>query len=239
MYYGFGMQQGTESWAEQQERIRQNQMAQREHELAMKNAGRPDRPAWESLLNSDGTMKGQFLLGDGNLDTRFLDRMREEGLRGADTQSKWAQLANQQLDTRQLAQRDQLARQQAGQQSQAMNQLAMTGGLRGGAGERMAGRMANQSLLEKQRMARQAGDQRLNISMKDEQNRLSNLANLGSAEMQVAGFNRDTQKYNIDNALKETLAKRAADINFYNEDMRAWAAERTAAATPSGGGGKK
>lgn len=204
----------------------------------LKNIGRPDRPAWESLLGQDGLMKEQYQLGAGGMQTGFLDRMRDQALRDPGQQSQWRQLAGQQLDQRQAAQGDQLARQQAGQQSQAMNRLAMTGGLRGGAGERMAGAGANNALLEQQRLARQGNQQRLGLDVQDEQNRLQGLSQLGNAEMQVGGFNRDTQKYNIDKALQDTLQKRASDLNFYNEDMRAWAAERTAQATPSGGGKK-
>lgn len=234
-----GPQRGTPEWAEAEERRRENDIRQKEHELAMKNAGRPDRPEWESQLGKDGLLKGNLQLDSGGLQTGFLDRMRTEGLRDPGSQSAWGALANQQIDRQQLSQRDQLGRQQAGQMGQAINNLAMQGGIRGSAGERMAGRMANQGLMQQQQMARQAGDQRMNVSMQDEQNRLRNLSNLGQAEMGVAGFNQGTQKYNIGNALQENLAKRAADVNFYNEDMRAWAAERTAAATPSGGGGKK
>ena len=120
-----------------------------------------------------------------------------------------------------------------------MNRLAMNGGLRGGAGERMAGRLADQGLLAQQQNARAANGQRLDISAQDEQNRLSNLANLGTAELQVAGHNRAGEQFNIGNTIADINARRQFDQNNYNQDMQAWAARKTAEATPSGGGGKK
>lgn len=202
---------------------------------AIANIGRPDRPEWEGILGSDGKIRSDLQLSDGGLNTGFLDRMREEGMRDAGTQSQWAQIANQQLDQQQLGQRDSLARQQAGQQSQAMNRLAMNGGLRGGAGERMAGRLADQGLLAQQQNARSANDQRLNISAQDEQNRLSNLANLGNAELQVGNYNRAGEQFNIGNTLNDINAKRQFDMNNYNKEMEVWSARKTAEAQPSGG----
>ena len=205
----------------------------------LKNLDRPDRPAWESMLGDDGLMKTPYQLGEGGLQTDYLGKMREQALRDPGEASQWRQLMGQRLD-QQMAQRgDQLAQQQAGQQAQAMNRLAMTGGLRGGAGERMGQQAATQGLLAQQRLAREGMGQRLGLDIQDEQNRLKGLSQLQAAELGTAGFRRGTQQYNIDKALQDVLQKRAADMSAYKEQMGAWGAEKTAAATPSGGGGKK
>lgn len=219
-------EEGTPSLAKKHEQA----LTQKERELELKNVGRPDRPEWDSLLGEDGMMDKKYQLGD-TLNRDFMGQMREDGLRKPGEASAWRNMMDQQVD-RQAGQAS------AGAQSQtqnAMSQMAMMGGLRGGAAERMAGRGVNQANLAKQNVL----GQRLNLDLQDEQMRKGDLKSLGDAEMNVANFDRQGQQFNIGNTLNENLQKRAESTNAYNEQMRAWAAEKTAAATPSGGGGKK
>lgn len=130
------------------------------------------------------------------------------------------------------AQRDNLAKATAGQAQQAKNQLAMSGGLRGGAGERLQANAMNQNLTGGQGIAR-------NLAIADEQKRMQAVGQLPGQEIAQATFDRDTSKYNIDKPLFEILQKRANDASQYNEQMAAWGAEKTAAATPASSGGKK
>lgn len=192
--------------------------------------GRPDRPAWESLLGPDGLMQSQYQLQD-NLNTQFLDRMREGALRAPGEASPWRNLMEQQIQ-------NQAGQAAAGAQAQtqnALSQMAMVGGLRGGSAERIAQRGAQQATMAQQDVL----GQRLGLDIQDEKMRQQQLAQLGDAEMNVANFGRQGQQFNIQTALNENLQKRAEAINAYNEQMRAYGSERTAAATPSGGGGKK
>jgi len=195
-----------------------------------KYAGRPDRPEFESMLGPEGMIKEQYQLQN-NLDPRYLEQMRQDGLRQPGEQSQWRKLMEQKVQ----GQAGQAMANAQGQTSNAMSNMAMKGGLRGGAAERMAGRGAQQAL--------QAGQgvlgQRLGLDIADEQMRGQQLGALGQAEMGAAGFQRAGDQFNIQNSLNDVLQKRASDINAYNEEMRAWAAERTAASTPSSGGGKK
>jgi len=197
---------------------------------AKKNINRPDRPEFESLLGADGLIGKQYQVG-GELNADYLNQMREDGLRKPGEQSQWRQLMEQKVQ----GQAGQAMANAQGQTANAMSNMAMKGGLSGGAAERMAGRGAQGAL--------QAGQgvlgQRLGLDIQDEQMRQGQLQSLGNAEMGAATFNRQGNQFNIQNSLNDVLQNRASDINSYNEEMRAWAAERTAAATPSSGGGKK
>jgi len=116
----------------------------------------------------------------------------------------------------------------------AMDRLASNGGLRSGAGERLGRQGALQGLLAQQRVRQQG----LDYDIADNQNRLGALQNLGQQELAAADFSRNIQEGNINRTLQETTQKRFADLESYREQMQAWAAERTADATPSGGGKK-
>lgn len=221
---------GTQEWADAEARKRADELARKEHEQALKMAGSPKRPEWESLLGQDGLMKDQYQIND-VLNTGFLDQMRQDNLRGAGTPSAWRNLMEQNVQ-RQAG--DASANMQA-QGANAMSNLAMMGGLRSGSAERMASKFGNQAALAQQNVL----GQRLNLDVQDEQMRQQGLQNLGQMELGTAQYQTGVQQANVGNALNETLQKRADNINAYNEQMRAWASERTAAATPSSGGGKK
>lgn len=188
-----------------------------------KNKGRPDRPAFDSLLGQDGLI-GQPYQIQNQLTQGALGQLQQEAMRAPGDPSQWRQLMDQQV----IGQAGQAAAGAQSQMQNAMSNLAMRGGLRSGAGERMAQQAANQAT-----MARQGAlGQRLGLDIQDEQMRQQMLAQAGQRQMGAAEFD-------IKNSLNEVLQKRAEDINAYNEQMRAWASERTAAATPSGGGGGK
>lgn len=193
--------------------------------------GKPRRPVWDSLLNQQGVLQNQYQLQD-TLDTGFLDQMRADALRGPGEQSAWRQLMEQNVQ-RQAG--EAMASGQAQTQA-ALSNLAMRGGVGSGTAERVAAQGAQAGLQAGQNVL----GQRLQLDIQDEANRMQGLRDLGQAEMGAAQFQQGTQQFNIQNALNEVLQRRAADINTYNEQMRAWAAERTARATPSSGGsGKK
>ncbi len=187
------------------------------------SGGKPLAKQFVSLLDpSTGQLKDAYQL-QGEVDPRALEGMREEAFRQGP--SAWRNMEE-------ASQKDKLAQATAGQMAAAKNQLAMSGGLRGGAAERLAGQGMQAKLAGGQNISR-------DLSIADEQKRLQALSALPQAELAQAGFERDTSKYNIDKSLFEVLQKRASDVNQYNEQMRAWASEKTAAASPSGGGGGK
>lgn len=185
--------------------------------------GRPERPKWESLIGADGLMQQPYQLTD-RYDTGALDQLRQDALRAPGDQSRFRQLQEAKLAD--------LNAQAQGQTQAAMNQLASRGGLRSGAAERLAMSGARNALEQGQNM-------RLNLDLQDEQSRMQNLGALNQANLQAAQAQQGVQQYNIGTALNDIFQKRYADTDAYKEQLRAWGSERTAAATPSGGGGKK
>lgn len=181
--------------------------------------GRPMTPGYVSIGDDiTGLLKDPYNLKN-NLNTEALDQLRAETLRQGP--SKWAQLQA-------VTQGDQIAKQNASNIQAAQNNLAATGGLRGGAAERLQTAGANSSLMASQNM-------RQNLATQDEQNRMTNLRALPGMEQSAAQYQNDINKYNIEGAKNEMLQRRAFDVNNYNEAMRGWAAQKAAAATPSGG----
>jgi len=186
--------------------------------------GKPILKDFESNIDPNtGLLRTQYQTKD-VLNRQGLAAMRGEALRDPGTMSRWGQMATNQA-------RNQMTQQVAGQQQQATNQLAMQGGLRTGARERLASQGMRSQL--------EGGQQALgNVQMQDEQNRQKWLQMLPGQELAAANYDTGVQDTNINRAGSEITQGRLWDTNRYNEAMRAWGAEKTAAATPRSGGKK-
>lgn len=173
--------------------------------------------------------------------------------------SQWAQLALQknQLDTQNL--KDSAARQAVTSGNAAYNQIAMNGGARSGAQNRIGYNMGSALLQAKQQAQRAGMANDLGVQTTDEQNRLANLKGFQAAEAGMNNYNLDigkyntgllndaqlknlsakseVKKYNIQNALTEGNAARDYDKFNYEEYNKKWAAGKQAQATASSGGG--
>ena len=203
--------------------------AQMQADAAAYNA-KPADLEFQSLRDSDGMLKPQYQ-AQSSLNTGYLDQMREDHLRGPGEQSTWRML-----------QQDKINREAGNVQSnlqnrtqQALDQQAMRGGVGRGAAERIGQQGVQQSLNAQQQIFGQG----LEADLQDEQLRQQGLANLGNAEIGAAQNQQQIQQFNIQNSLNDVTQERAFDSNKYNQDMQAWAARQTAAATPSSSGGKK
>lgn len=192
--------------------------------------GKPRDLRFNSQLKGDSTIRDSLALRN-NVDTRALERMRQEGLRDPGQASAWRNLIDQQI-TRQAGD---VGIQQQQAQQQALDNMAMRGGVSQGAQERLMQAGVGQNLAAQQNIF----SNRLNADLQDEQMRQQQLGNLQQQEMAFGGMQNALDAENRNAAQSELLQKRAFDVNQYNEKMRAWAAQKTAAATPSGGGGKK
>ena len=179
--------------------------------------GKPLTPAFQGILNSDGTLQSQYQLGNGGYDSSGLDAMKAEALRTGPSQ--WAQM-------QQASQANQLAKNQAGQLAGGLSSMASQGGLGSGSRERLIQNSMKQGLMNRQ-------DLNSSIANQDEQKRMQMLSQLPQAQLAAAQFNQNTQKANIGTALNDITQKRAFDTNNYNQQMQAWGAAKTAAATPS------
>lgn len=180
--------------------------------------GRPKLPEYTSINDpATGLPKQQYQTQD-VLDMRGINAARDEALRTPGSMSKWRELA-------QADESNRLAQAQQGQLSQARNQLAMSGGLRSGAGERLANQSMQSGLAARQNLGSQ-------MAMQDETNRQKWLSLLPGMEQNVANYKTGIQDTNIGRGLQDISGQRAWDMGRYNEGMRAWAAAQTANAMP-------
>lgn len=183
----------------------------RQNEMIMRNNQRPDQIQFDDMRGVDGNMRSQFQLQDPG-GRQGLGLIRDEATRTGP--SAWAQLQQGQ-------QMDQLAQQGQGRLQQGMNQMAMQGGLRGGAGERMATANLRQQLTGGQGI-------RAGIANQDHQRQWQAMSALPGAELQDAQFQRNTERFNIEAAIEQQRRQQEAAMKNYEEQMQAWAAEQTA-----------
>jgi hypothetical protein len=149
--------------------------------------------------------------------------------------SPWAQLQNQKLALEQSGLMDSAAKQQMQAAAQNQAQLAMTGGLSGGARERMARMGARDLMMARQGISRQGAMGRMGIQEQDLARKESLLGTFANAEQRA-------QEMNL-GSLKEDINRKAMfESGRYGEQMKAWAAKQSAdaqRAAASKSGGKK
>lgn len=214
----------------------------------MERDGSPFKPEFHSLIDpSTGKLHQQYQANIAGLDPASWEayqKYRTEGLREAGALSPWAKLQMEKQAAEQAQARDQAARQAMTAQSQAMSQLAMRGGLGGGARTSLAKGLGRDLLTQRQATARQGIMERLGISSEDERSRQQALQSLAGTEADIGKYNKQLEaqqtQFNLQNLLRDVEGRRAYEMGTYSEQMKKWAAERQAQATErSGGGGGK
>jgi len=154
----------------------------------------------ENPSMQNGSLRPDLKLG--SYDPRGLQQLRSDALRAPGTQSAWGGMALQQQKLGEQNQLGQSAQQNASGLASARSQLASTGGLRGGAATRMAMQGANQGALGTQNIRGQGAQDRLSLSMQDEQNRRQDLSGLAGQEAAYQA----PDKFNIGNTLQQNAA---------------------------------
>jgi len=110
------------------------------------------------------------------LDNRALDALHGYAL--SDGPSPWLKLATEKQQADEATQLDRTAQQSAGAQAQAMDSIAMRGGLRGGSAENLARQSMENTLLGQQGVRAQGATQRLGLGMDDENRKMDILKGL-------------------------------------------------------------
>lgn len=177
--------------------------------------GRPILRDFDSQLTNSGMIKDVYQMQN-TMDKRALGAARQEALRDPGTMSRWGQMALTQAQ-------NQNAAQNAGQLQQAQNQLAMQGGLRTGARERLASQGMQQQLRGNQSALG-------NIQMQDELNRQKWLQMMPGMELQAAQYDTTIQDRNIGRSLDELRQGRDFDKYRYGQAMTAWGADKSSEA---------
>lgn len=189
---------------------------------------------WQGAAGQDpNSILGAGLQANTKLATGGYDRLSQDALRTGP--SAWRGMMDKQMEQRHALATDNLTQQQAGQKASAMNSLAMRGGLRGGSAERLAQGNQAQGLLARQGLARQGMADSLQADIQDESGRKSDLQSLLGQDLSRGQFAAQQQQFNIGNSLKEMQSKRDFEASQQAEKMKAWAAQKTAAAASDGG----
>jgi len=189
----------------------------------------PVRPNRTDLFDSGGINLSDKLIPKDNMNRDFLNNMRTEGNRAGGDPSQWRTLMGQQLGQQKLGAQDTLARQNAAQLSQAQNQIGARG-VGSGSRERVGSAGIGQGLGSAQGLERFYGGKGSELDIKDEALRQADLKALGQAELGVGVYDQSRKQYDISNTLKQHQINRAADLEAYNEAMRAWGTDKTARA---------
>ena len=163
-------------------------------------------------------------------DPTAMNAFRQEALRTGP--SKYAQLSGAQQDALNLNAKSSAAGTSAGQTATANSNLAMTGGLDSGARERVQTN-ANKNLLDmNQKIDQTTANNKMQIGMNDEQNRVSQLSQVPGMQNQQ----NQASEFNINNAVNEGNSANLYKANIYNQQMKGWAAGQQSNATANSGG---
>lgn len=181
-------------------------------------ASMPKLEAYQGI----STLPGQGMLTARTLSGADIQRQMAE--------SPWLKMAFQRQEDEQARLMDQAARQQAGALAGARTNLAMRGGLRGGAAERMAtaGAENTANLMQQQRQAGAVERGQLGMQGADLASRIGQF-NIGQQTGADVG--------NLQTRLADLAARERRKLFQYGEGMKGYAAGKTAEGIESSGGG--
>lgn len=188
-----------------------------------------DRPGQIPYLAMD---PGQLTLGN-NFNRGALDAYRQEAMRTGP--SKYSRIAMGQLDRDVLGMRANAKSGAQGAAAAARSQLAMRGGLTGGAAERVSKSAADSAINAAQNAEASGAKGRAMISMEDEKDRMSGLGQLNGMELGAAQFGHSVDEGNMNRMIGENTRRNMYNQNLYNQQMTAWASGKQAQATANSG----
>lgn len=218
--------------------------AARMAELGYNPDGSPMAPEWAdlgSVLDEEGNLRSEFQLQENVLDPSGIAGYGQlEEFATGTGQSPWAMAAQERLGIEESQQRESAQRGAQGATAQAQSQLAMRGGLSGGARERIAMGGAKESLAARQGVAGQAMLGRADIGMQDaaaKQAALKGFVGLGAdIEQFNVGQRTGAEQFNIGTRLEELSGERGFELGIYEQEVKKWAAEKKSEAAGQAGG---
>lgn len=178
----------------------------------------PDRPDYMSSVDSSGHLLDQYSLMKSDIGKTMSSRATSTEA------SPWAQIARASLNTQTQGALDQADQQGAQSGANARDQMSQYGGLSEGARERIASTGARATALNKNAIERNATTNDQQIGMQDAQMKQGLMG-------QVATM----QQADDANALQGVGAKNTYNQNLYDQQMKAWAANKQADATAKSG----
>lgn len=151
---------------------------------SLPNYADPMRPGYNTVYDENTMALAPEAYGlTANIlpDSRGMDKYRGEALRSGP--STWSGLARNQLSGDEAVQRDALNANAASSAAGARSQVAMRGGLSGGASERLAASSNRDAMMANQGLAAHALGSRNQIATTDEANRIKMLRDLPEMEI--------------------------------------------------------
>lgn len=226
---------------------------------------RPGDVSWQSLMDPQGNLKGQYQLGApeelaGQLDERLsginLNTQALEALRGRGLSQGPSSWANYMLQKQGIEEQKSLddanATSAAGAQT-AWQQLAMRGGASGGERERIALASGRSLAEDRQKALREGSISRMGILGQDESTKLDILKSLPGMETQALqpalekarmfsqakgsdiANKMSQQQFNLSNLIAERDKQKQFEQEQWKQKMAGWGAEQTARATEESG----
>lgn len=188
------------------------------------------------------------------LNTDALQKIREKALAPGD--SAWLTLQKSNLQNNLADMRDSAVDQMGSGRANALSGLASSGGLGGGAAERVTRQTNSDFNKNRQEIARYGSTQENTLASTDEQQKNQLLSQLPGMEAQAIQpdimkaqatlgqmtneqqLGNQDNNYNINTALGELAQKRNFDLSKYQQQLTAYGADRTAFAEQNAKGGK-
>jgi hypothetical protein len=159
-------------------------------------------------------------------DSRAQDAMRERAMAKGD--SPWLKMQLEKLGLEELSARDAAARQATSGAAMARSQLAMKGGLGGGASSRIAMQSMRDMNAARQGIGRDAAMNRLQLGIADDQTRQGLLASVAGLDLSRAAQTQDLAKFNSAQTYDADKWTAAAGLDIAKFDSaQAYDAEKT------------
>lgn len=153
--------------------------------------------------------------------------------------SNWLTMSGQGQDLQSQTAKESAQREANASTAQAQDQLAMKGGLSSGARERTVESGQKNLLGMEQDINRTNNQNKLNLGIQDQSNKLSMLGQLPGMENQKQSQWMNAKNADITNQTAETGRLNSYNQNLYDQRMQAAASERQAEATENSGKGGK
>jgi hypothetical protein len=200
------------------------------------------RPQYAGLSDEAGNLDAKYRVGAeqakyGQAGKSLISRATDTG------ESPWLKMQMEKQGLEQTNAMGNAAVQAQSQAAQARSNLAMRGGLSGGARERLASGAAQNAMMGQQQVANQGMQDRLGARISDEQIKTNLLGTAAGMENNMSQFNtgirQGANQYNTQNLIGSRMGQGAFDMDLYKEQMRDRAAGRSADAVAASAPKKK
>jgi len=189
-----------------------------------------ESPEYSSILGPDGRLPDDLMV-DNQYNNEYMNQLQDYATRQGP--SPWLTAQQGLISSQGATARDDLEAQRLGGLQEAQEQLAMRGGLRSGAAERLAGLGMEAKMGESQDLSRALEQQMLEAQLAEEASKVGMMGQLPGMEAQRAQLSGGVQQQNIANLFGERERAHKFDLGKYQADRAREGAAAVASATES------